>query len=106
MVGMFGECALHGNVATLDKAAASGQPIDMENYFSRCGDVGPSTLVGDWELVQAQAWGRQRVVLGSGRHDAGAMVGGEEGRTADWCRVVCVCGGGGGFGCRKGQQGR
>lgn len=34
MVGMFGDCALHG-LPTLDKAVASGQVVDMENYFSR-----------------------------------------------------------------------
>ncbi|KAL6760138.1 cytochrome P450 [Haematococcus lacustris] len=34
MVGMFGDCTLHG-CATLDAAVASGKPIDMENFFSR-----------------------------------------------------------------------
>ncbi|EFJ40130.1 hypothetical protein VOLCADRAFT_100143 [Volvox carteri f. nagariensis] len=34
MVGMFGDCTVHGT-ATLDCAVASGQSIDMENYFSR-----------------------------------------------------------------------
>ncbi|MEW5298950.1 MAG: hypothetical protein WDW36_002019 [Sanguina aurantia] len=34
MVTMFGEATLHG-CDTLDKAAASGKSLDMENYFSR-----------------------------------------------------------------------
>jgi hypothetical protein len=34
---MFGDCALHGTSGPLAAAAASGQPIEMENFFSRLG---------------------------------------------------------------------
>ncbi|KAG2483949.1 hypothetical protein HYH03_017195 [Edaphochlamys debaryana] len=34
MVRMFGECTVHGT-GTLDRYAASGEGLDMENYFSR-----------------------------------------------------------------------
>ncbi|GIL65093.1 hypothetical protein Vafri_18867 [Volvox africanus] len=34
MVHMFGDCTLHGT-STLDRVVASGESIDMENYFSR-----------------------------------------------------------------------
>lgn len=34
MVSMFGDCTVHGT-STLDRYVASGQPLDMENYFSR-----------------------------------------------------------------------
>ncbi|KAG1666004.1 hypothetical protein FOA52_010102 [Chlamydomonas sp. UWO 241] len=34
MVGMFGDCAANG-CTTLDKAVASGTPVEMENFFSR-----------------------------------------------------------------------
>ncbi|KAG2422214.1 hypothetical protein HXX76_016214 [Chlamydomonas incerta] len=37
MVDMFGDCAAHGASATLDKYAASGASLDMENFFSRLG---------------------------------------------------------------------
>jgi beta-ring hydroxylase len=32
---MFGECAVHGAEGKLAEAAASGEPVEMENYFSR-----------------------------------------------------------------------
>jgi beta-ring hydroxylase len=35
MVGMFGACTAHGAEGVLAKAAASGQPVEMENFFSR-----------------------------------------------------------------------
>lgn len=34
MVDMFGDCALHGS-RTLNAAAAAGEPVEMENFFSR-----------------------------------------------------------------------
>lgn len=35
MVHMFGDCAVHGAEGKLAEAAASGEPVEMENYFSR-----------------------------------------------------------------------
>jgi beta-ring hydroxylase len=32
---MFGACAVHGAEGKLAEAAASGEPVEMENYFSR-----------------------------------------------------------------------
>lgn len=32
---MFGDCAVHGAEGKLAEAAASGEPVEMENYFSR-----------------------------------------------------------------------
>lgn len=34
---MFGDCALHGASGPLGAAAASGEAIEMENFFSRLG---------------------------------------------------------------------
>jgi hypothetical protein len=34
---MFGDCAQHGAAGPLAAAAASGEPIEMENFFSRLG---------------------------------------------------------------------
>lgn len=34
---MFGDCALHGASGPLGSAAASGEAIEMENFFSRLG---------------------------------------------------------------------
>jgi beta-ring hydroxylase len=34
---MFGACALHGVEGPLAAAAASGESIEMENFFSRLG---------------------------------------------------------------------
>ena len=34
MVGLFGDSTLHG-IAQLEQAAAAGQPVEMENFFSR-----------------------------------------------------------------------
>uniref|UniRef100_A0A7S0RBW3 Cytochrome P450 n=1 Tax=Chlamydomonas leiostraca TaxID=1034604 RepID=A0A7S0RBW3_9CHLO len=36
MVGMFNNCVLHGT-KTLDRSIALGQPMNMENFFSRLG---------------------------------------------------------------------
>eukprot|EP00878_Enallax_costatus_P013378 GHUV01013988.1.p2 GENE.GHUV01013988.1~~GHUV01013988.1.p2 ORF type:complete len:105 (+),score=12.16 GHUV01013988.1:1825-2139(+) len=35
MVNMFGDCALHGSNGKLADAARSGEPVEMENFFSR-----------------------------------------------------------------------
>jgi beta-ring hydroxylase len=35
MVHMFGDCAIHGAEGRLAEAAATGESIEMENFFSR-----------------------------------------------------------------------
>ena len=32
---MFGDCALHGADGKLADAARTGEPVEMENFFSR-----------------------------------------------------------------------
>jgi hypothetical protein len=36
-VSIFGDCAQHGAAGPLAAAAASGEAIEMENFFSRLG---------------------------------------------------------------------
>lgn len=51
---MFGDCALHGTDGKLAEVAASGEPIEMENFFSRLAldIIGKVTSSNDFDVQE------------------------------------------------------
>ena len=67
MVDMFGECALH-STSTLTRASRGGQPVEMENFFSRLAldiigkavfDYDFDSLTHDDPVIQASTFSEQ-----------------------------------------------
>jgi hypothetical protein len=92
-VSMFGDCALHGASGPLAAAAASGQPIEMENFFSRLGldIIGKVRALLGFGLFCACCLGMVRVLLGPLIQQA-APRHHRQGRDFHWVLHCCCFG--------------